>query len=70
MIEATNEEFVRHWKQSGPLLAARREKELAETQSYDPSHLDALFDLAVRHGEPRTTSGLVELQKFFMRVYS
>jgi hypothetical protein len=70
MVEATNEEFVRHWKKAGPLLAARREKELAETQSYDPAHLDALFDLGVQHGEPRTTSGLVELQKFFMRVYS
>ena len=69
MLEPTNRDFVEHWKKAGPLLARQREKELAETQSYDPAHLEALFDLAIQHGTPRTTSGLVELQKFFMRVY-
>lgn len=64
-----NQAFVEHWRRVGPLLEERRKRELAERgQTVDPAELDALFDLALKHGAERTTSGLVELQKFFMQV--
>ena len=69
MAAPTNRDFVRHWKKAGPMLEQQRQRELSQIQSYSPEHLEALFDLAVEHSEPRRTSGLVELEKFFMRVY-
>ncbi len=34
----------------------------------DLDGMDALADIGVRDGTPRTTSGLVEMQKWFMKL--
>ena len=66
-----NQAFVDHWRRVGPQLAEIRRRELtARGDAVDSRELDALFQLAVEHGTPRTTSGLVQLQRFFMQVYS
>jgi hypothetical protein len=61
--------MVEHWRRVGPLLEEVRRREL---RNYDHAAnwlaVRSLLDLAVRYAQPRTTSGLVELQRLFRRT--
>jgi hypothetical protein len=66
-----NQAFVDHWRRVGPQLEEIRRRELAaHGDAVNSRELDALFQLAIERGTPRTTSGLVELQRFFMQAFS
>lgn len=57
---------VTQWKRAAPALAKARDEELQQWQ-YDWKTVDALLDVGDRFGSPRPTSGLVEMQKWFMK---
>lgn len=62
-------EFVERWKRVGPELAAIRQKELSEfDHAANWESIDALLDIGDRFGRPRKTSGMVEMQKWFMKL--
>ena len=59
---------VQQWKRAAPALARARREELAAWQ-YDAATVDALLDIGAR--SPRKEggyNGLVEMQKWFMRL--
>jgi hypothetical protein len=62
--ENPNREFIERWRRAGPELERIRKEEL---RNYDYNKnlaiIDSLLQLGVDHAVPRTTSGLVELQK-------
>ena len=61
--------FVEQWKKTGAMLAERRRTELRHFD-YEKNRAAvlALLELAVKHAQPRTTSGLVKQQKLFMEA--
>lgn len=64
-----NREFIERWRRAGPALARIRKEEL---RNFDYKKnlpiIDSLLQLAVDQKlPPRTTSGLVELQKLLHR---
>jgi hypothetical protein len=62
-------EWVRIWQAAGPRLEAIRLEELHRTPiaEFVESMSDA-FRAAMRHAEPRTTSGLVEQQRLLGKL--
>ena len=68
----TNEEareFVERWKKAGPALEKIRREELRNLIHEDcQKQVDALFEVGLRNRQPRTTSGLVEMQRIFMKA--
>jgi hypothetical protein len=62
----TDREFVEHWQRVGPLLDRIRARELREFNYAERRHeIDALLQIAAEHAVPRTSSGLVDLQRAF-----
>lgn len=60
-------ELVRIWGETGRVLDAMRLKALRD-KPYDWKEVDALLELGANYDGPvRTTSGLVEQQRYFMR---
>lgn len=70
MNEAEREQyrrFVENWRRAGPELERIRRDELrAKDTRKDVAGMDALADVGLRFGKPRETSGLVEMQRWFM----
>ena len=61
--------WVKHWQRIGPLLEEIRREELRNFKYEDHIELiDSLLELGCRMGPPRTTSGLVELQRLFQKA--
>ena len=61
--------YVEGWKRAGPELERIRREELRALGTHpDTDGLAALADIGVRFGTPRTSSGLVEMQKWFMEL--
>lgn len=59
--------YVEGWKRAGPELERIRREELRVLDTRrEVAGMDALVDIALRHGRPRETSGLVEMQRWFM----
>lgn len=58
---------VTQWKRAAPALAQARDEELQQWQ-YDWTTVDALLDVGDRFRRTRPTSGLVEMQKWFMKL--
>ncbi|MBI2439965.1 MAG: hypothetical protein HYV35_01185 [Lentisphaerae bacterium] len=58
---------VEQWKRAGPELERVRNEELRRWQ-YDYKAVDALLDIGGHFGKSRPTSGLVEMQKWFMKL--
>jgi hypothetical protein len=61
--------WVDNWKTTGPLLEQIRRKELREFVHED--HLAAmrsLLELGAKFAKPRTTTGMVEMQRLFMKA--
>jgi len=67
----TNDEnmvkWVKIWKQATPALKQIRKTELA-VFDYSKNYqlIDEMLQYACEHGEDRTTSGLIEQQRWFM----
>ncbi len=60
--------YVETWKRAGPELERIRREELrAMDTRKEVSGMDALVDMALRYGSPRETSGLVEMQEWFLK---
>jgi hypothetical protein len=60
--------LVKLWDTTGPLLERIRREELRDLP-YDWRDVDTLLELGDYYdGPPRTTSGLVEMQKWFMKL--
>ncbi len=62
-------ECVERWRSAGPELEAIRREELTRfDQASNWQLVDALLEAGLRSGGPRTTSGLVEMQRWFRRI--
>jgi hypothetical protein len=61
------QKVVEQWKQAGPELERVRKEELRRWQ-YDYKTVDALLNMGDHFGKSRPTSGLVEMQKWFMKL--
>lgn len=60
--------YVEKWKRAGPELEKFRRSELRALDTRaEVSGMDALADIGLRFGTPRKTSGLVEMQAWFMK---
>jgi hypothetical protein len=65
----SNREFVQRWKRVGPMLKQIKRRELKAMRHEDQAKIiESLLEIAFQHGEPRYTSGLVELQKLLARA--
>ncbi|MDA0323616.1 MAG: hypothetical protein O2923_13005 [Verrucomicrobia bacterium] len=65
--KAQQKAVVEQWRRAAPALAEARRKELARWQ-YDWTTVDALLEMGDRCGETRPTSGLIEMQRLFMKA--
>ena len=67
-IERSDKAWVEHWARVGPKLERIRRDEL---RNFDHARhaeaIDALLQMGLEHATPRTTSGLVEMQRLFRR---
>ena len=73
MTTPTREElraYLEHWKRVGPQLEAIRRQELRNFDfEANREHVAGLFEMAVQHGPPRMTSGLVELRRRLQEIF-
>jgi hypothetical protein len=61
--------LVKQWAETGRELEAIRREELRD-MPYDWKAVDSLLQLADSYDGPeRTTSGLVEMQRYFMKLH-
>ena len=65
--KAQQKAVVEQWRRAAPALEAARRNELANWQ-YDWTTVDALLEVGDRVGRTRSTSGLAEMQRFFMKA--
>lgn len=64
-----NSEFVAHWQRVGPILQKIRDDELRQFDWNAERHIvDGLLEMGVAHSPPKTTTGLVELQRLFRKA--
>lgn len=60
--------YVEQWRRAGPELERVRAEELRRYR-YDPADADAVIEMGDSCvGPPRLTSGLVEMQRLFMKA--
>ncbi|OGV65461.1 MAG: hypothetical protein A3K19_10255 [Lentisphaerae bacterium RIFOXYB12_FULL_65_16] len=60
--------YVEQWRRAGPELEKFHAEELRRSR-YSPADADALLELGDRYdGPPRLASGLVEMQRLFMKA--
>jgi hypothetical protein len=61
--------YVDRWREAAPLLDAIRHKEIREADNLKVlAILEGAFNHALRTLPPRTTSGIVEMQKWFAKL--
>ena len=61
--------WVRTWKAVGPELEAIRRREIREADNLKVlASLEGAFNHAVRSMPPRSSSGLVEMQRWFAKL--
>ena len=61
--------YVETWREAAPLLDAIRHKEIREADNLKVlAILEGAFNHALRTLPPRTTSGIVEMQKWFAKL--
>lgn len=61
--------WIEHWRRVGPLLEQIRRQELREFDyQKNWQMVDALLQIGCDFATPRTTSGLVELQRRLQRL--
>jgi len=62
-------QWAENWKTLGPILEQIRHQELREFDYEKNSrNVLGLLEMAHLHRRPRTTSGLVEMQRLFMKA--
>jgi hypothetical protein len=61
-----NKKIVEQWKHTGKLLAKIHAEELQHSD-YDPELVDSMLESGLLHARPRTTSGLVDMQRYFSK---
>jgi len=62
-------EYVERWRKAGPELEKVRREELRVMRHQEQAELiDSLLEAGLRHAQPSTTSGLVEMQRIFARA--
>ena len=61
-------EWVLAWGRAGREIEALRRLTLSRLETVPASVLDSLFELGLRRGQPRLTSGLVEQQRVFRKA--
>jgi hypothetical protein len=62
------EEYVRSWASNGPLLEKIRDREIRHSDTATSIRMfDQAFRIALRDLPPRTSSGLVEWQRYMSR---
>ena len=66
---AQQKAVVEQWKRAAPALASARRDELVRWE-YDWTTVDALLEMGDRQGRSRPTSGMVEMQRLFMKAAS
>jgi hypothetical protein len=65
----SNREMIAHWKRVGPELDRIRRRELRKLNHEEYfAVIDTLLQLGWDYATPRTTSGLVELQRLFAKA--
>lgn len=64
----SDKEWAEHWRRLGPILEEIRREELRNF-NYDEQLpiIDALLQLGLDHAVPRSTSGLVELERLLAK---
>jgi hypothetical protein len=67
MTKSLWKQYVEQWKRAGPELERIRREELKGLK-YDFPAVDSLLEIGDRFGQSRPTSGLVEMQKWFMML--
>lgn len=61
--------WVETWEQAGPILEEIRKEELRNFDyQKNKQIIDEMLQWAVDHAEPRFSSGLVEQQRWFMKM--
>ncbi|PKL45797.1 MAG: hypothetical protein CVV41_01995 [Candidatus Riflebacteria bacterium HGW-Riflebacteria-1] len=58
--------IVRQWQHTAELLHDIHVEELRNLV-YDPELVDAMLELGLLHAKPRNTSGLIEMQQYFIK---
>lgn len=67
-IERSDKAWLEHWARVGPKLERIRREELRNLDhARHVEAIDTLLQIAVERATPRTTSGLVEMQRLFRR---
>jgi hypothetical protein len=62
-------ELVMIWKRAAPLLEEQRERDIrASDTARDIRAFDDLVEDALRRFPPKESSGMVEMQRYFMRA--
>jgi hypothetical protein len=62
-------EFVERWKRVGPILEQIRDDEIRNADTCQAiRNLDDAFKSTQFHSRPRSSSGLVEQQKYFQQL--
>ena len=62
------QEWIAAWGRAGREMEALRRRQLSNLEVVSESVLDSLFELGLRCGQRRRTSGLVEQQRIFRRA--
>ncbi len=61
--------FVEKWQKAGPAMEKIRREELRNFKhSENINMIDALFAIGAKMAKPRTTSGMVEMQRIFAKA--
>ena len=61
--------WVEAWKLAGPELEAIRRREVREADNYEVmEELESLFNHALKTMPPQTSSGMVEMQRWFAKL--
>lgn len=64
----THKEWVEHWRRLGPILEEIRREELRNFNYEEQLPIiDALLQLGLDHAVPRSTSGLMELERLLAK---
>ena len=70
IVPRDNAEFVAHWKRVGPLLEEIRTREQEQTSDENRRlAIDRVLDLSYRFRTERSSTGLIELQKFYRKAF-
>ena len=60
-------QYIDQWEHANEELEKIRRDELQRLE-YDPAMVSALLDIGDRFGQSRPTSGMVEMQRLFMKL--